>query len=99
MNVERIAEICGALGSVVRLQVLFYLYEKASASVSRMEEEFKLKEPNLSYHLKVLRAYRLVRASKRGNVRLYELTPFGKKVVSALERFWYGKGKALRTPA
>jgi DNA-binding transcriptional ArsR family regulator len=93
MSPERVADLCKVLSSVRRLQILFYLYKKAVSSVGRMEEELGLREANLSQHLRVLRAYKLVKANKLGTFRLYELTPFGRKVVTILERFFKWKGK------
>ena len=63
-----------ALSNPTRRKVLERL-SAGPASVSELAERFDMQLPSFVQHLSVLERSRLVRSSKRGRVRTYEIAP------------------------
>ncbi len=80
-----------ALANPTRRKVLERL-SAGPATVSQLAESFDMQLPSFVQHLSVLEKSRLVRSSKQGRVRTYELAPERLQVVddwlSARRRAW-----------
>ncbi len=74
---NRIAKIHQALSDVIRLKIMFFLYEQR-ACVCLLRQITSLAYSKLSYHLKILRDIGLITYEKSGNYAIYSLTDFGK---------------------
>ncbi len=73
-------EVFHALSNPTRREVLERL-SVGPATVSELAAPFDMRLPSFVQHLAVLERSRLVRSSKRGRVRTYELAPERFKVV------------------
>ena len=84
------------LGDPVRRRILELLADgelSAGAVTSVVQDEFRISQPAVSQHLKVLKNARLVVDRPAGNRRIYAVDPTGLGALRAdLERFW---GQAL----
>lgn len=67
-----------ALADPTRRMVLERL-SKSPASVSQLAEPFEMALPSFTEHLRVLEGCGLVKSSKKGRVRTYEIEPEGMK--------------------
>ena len=80
-----------ALSNATRRKVLEQL-SSGPASVSELAAPFDMQLPSFVQHLSVLERSRLVRSTKRGRVRTYEMAPERLKVVedwlTARRRVW-----------
>ena len=68
-----------ALSNSTRRKVLEHL-SSGPATVSELAAPFDMKLPSFVQHLSVLERSRLVKSTKRGRVRTYEITPERLKV-------------------
>ena len=73
-------DVFHALSNSTRRRVLEQL-SVGPATVSELAAPFDMKLPSFVQHLAVLERSRLVRSSKRGRVRTYEIAPEGFEVV------------------
>ena len=84
-------ELFHALSNPTRRQVLERL-SVGPATVSELAAPFDMQLPSFVQHLSVLERSRLVRSTKRGRVRTYEIAPERFKVaedwLSARRRLW-----------
>ena len=84
-------EVLHALSNPTRRKVLERL-SIGPASVSELAAPFDMQLPSFVQHLSLLEQSRLVRSTKRGRVRTYELAPERFEVVddwlSARRRLW-----------
>jgi len=71
---EPIDEVFRALGDSTRRSVLERL-SRGSASVSELAQPFDMALPSFTEHLRVLEGCGLVRSTKTGRVRTYQLVP------------------------
>ena len=80
-----------ALSNATRRKVLEQL-SVGPATVSQLAAPFDMKLPSFVQHLSVLEQSRLVKSTKRGRVRTYEIAPERFKVVedwlTARRRLW-----------
>ena len=84
-------EVFNALASPTRRKVL-ELLSAGPATVSELAAPFDMQLPSFVQHLSVLEQSRLVRSTKRGRVRTYEIAPERLKVaedwLSARRQLW-----------
>ena len=66
--------VFSALGNPTRRKVLERLAE-GPATVSELAEPFDMQLPSFVQHLSILEESRLVKSTKRGRVRTYEIAP------------------------
>ena len=77
-----------ALGDPTR-RAIFERLKDGARAVGELAEEFPVSRPAVSQHLKVLKGAGLVRDSRDGTRRLYQLDPEGlDELRSYLETFW-----------
>jgi len=84
-ELEKKAEIFGALSNPKRLQILLFLSRKEVSNVENIWKELGLKQSNASQHLRILLFAGLVKRKKFWASVLYELTPLGRKFVKLIE--------------
>jgi DNA-binding transcriptional ArsR family regulator len=93
-------EIFAALASPVRRQVLGLLRTSGPQPVHVIAEQFDMRRPSVSEHLKVLRDTGLVTENRRGRERVYQLQAERLQEISTwlrpYERFWRRRLTALR---
>jgi len=93
------AALFRALANPARLSILEDL-RRGERPAGALGPSKRLSQPALSLHLGVLRRAGLVRARRRGRLRLYRLDPRGLRGVGRwtrrYERFWRGRLEALR---
>lgn len=67
------AEFCKAMGNATRLEIMHILRERPM-TVTELMERTECTQSAVSRHLAVLRSVSVVRAERRGNEMLYQLT-------------------------
>lgn len=72
-DLEKVAELFKALGTVSRLRILTTL-AAGEGSVSSLVESTGLSQPLVSQHLRLLRSMNLVEVSRSGRDAVYTLT-------------------------
>jgi len=72
-EVSKAAELFKALGSPVRLAILWQLTDRPS-TVNELAEFLQVSQPLMSQHLRVLRQHQLVSSTARGQYHTYQLT-------------------------
>ena len=85
-----IDDVFRALADPTRRQVLERLSQKPG-SVSELAQPFKMALPSFVEHLKVLEGSGLVRSTKEGRVRTYQIVPRRLR----LAEDWLGKQRAM----
>ncbi len=70
--VSKAAELFKALGSPVRLAILWKLSERPS-TVNELAELLDVSQPLMSQHLRVLRQHQLVNSTVNGQYHTYQL--------------------------
>jgi DNA-binding transcriptional ArsR family regulator len=76
------------LGDPMRRAVLDQL-RTGPMSVAELSADLPVTRPAVSHHLKVLGAARLVRSTRRGTQRIYEIDPAGAEAIKAYaEQLW-----------
>lgn len=71
-----------ALGEETRIRMLRLLFEKPM-NVTRISEQLNVSQYNVSKHLRVMREAGLLAVEKRGQERLYTVTPKLKSQLTA----------------
>ncbi len=66
MELERLRLVFYALSDRVRLKILRLLLEHGELCVCQLQQVFGISQPNLSFHLRVLRDAELVKTRKEG---------------------------------
>jgi DNA-binding transcriptional ArsR family regulator len=93
-------DVFAALANPTRRQVLGLLREHGPQPVQTLAEQFEMRRPSLSEHLKVLKDAGLVVERKTGRQRLYSLRPEPLRELAEwlhpYERFWREKLANLR---
>ena len=73
---ERLARALKALGHPIRLQIMHILsHLGGQVCVCDIEEQFEIKQPTVSHHLRTLREAGLVEAEQRGLYQYYRVRP------------------------
>ena len=72
-NIDDVREIFYALSDKIRLKIIKLLTENEEICVCKFQEIFKLPQPNLSFHLSILRKAKLVNTRKKGTWTFYKL--------------------------
>lgn len=75
LPVHDAAPLFAALGDGTRLELLFRLCEDGPQSVARLASQAEVTRQALSKHLAVLSEAGLVRSSRQGRERVFELDP------------------------
>lgn len=92
------ADVFRAISDPTRRAILAMLGD-ADRSVTELAEPFRMTQPAVSQHLRILRDAGLVSAAKSGRQRLYRINPLPLKEVydwvGHYERFWNQKLDAL----
>ena len=94
------ADVYAALADPTRRALLLRLAEERRArNVTELLEPFRISQPAISKHLRILREAGLVRSRKEGRMRLYELRARRlrqvRDYIAHFERFWDEKVDAL----
>lgn len=71
-TIQDLASILNLLGDPVRLSIIMYLIDKPS-SVGTIATDLNVSQPLVSHHLRVLKASKVVKATKQGKNVIYEL--------------------------
>ncbi|MFO0676228.1 MAG: metalloregulator ArsR/SmtB family transcription factor [Polyangiaceae bacterium] len=86
------AELFAALGDTTRLRVLFRLSQEGRLSVSALTEGARVSRQAVTKHLEVLEDAGVVRSSKAGRARVWQLEPRrlaeAKKHLDTISRQW-----------
>lgn len=72
-NIDDVRELFYALSDKIRLKIIKLLTENEEICVCKFQEIFKLPQPNLSFHLSILRKAKLVNTRKKGTWTFYKL--------------------------
>ena len=72
-NIDDVRELFYALSDKIRLKIIKLLTENEEICVCKFQEIFKLPQPNLSFHLSILRKANLVKTRKKGTWTFYKL--------------------------
>jgi DNA-binding transcriptional ArsR family regulator len=81
--VREAALLFAALGDLTRLQLLARLSSQGPRSIARLQQRSNVTRQAITKHLEVLSNVGLVRSSRRGRERIWELTP--KRLADASE--------------
>lgn len=74
-DVRDAAPLFAALGDETRLQLVLRLAAGGPGSITRLSEKSKVSRQAISKHLEVLSHAGLVRSTRRGRERVWDLTP------------------------
>jgi len=74
-QVRDAAPLFAALGDETRLRLLVRLSSGGPGSIARLSEKARVSRQAISKHLDVLSGAGLVKSSRRGRERIWELTP------------------------
>ncbi|MBI4500358.1 MAG: helix-turn-helix transcriptional regulator [Gemmatimonadetes bacterium] len=92
--------VFSALSDPTRRAVLDLLRAQGAQPVSHIAASFPVSRPAISRHLRLLRQARLVRETRQGRHRVYELTPEPLKAVDSwlewYRVFWTGRLDQLK---
>lgn len=81
--IQDLASTLNLLSDPVRLSIVMYLIDEPS-SVGTIANDLKISQPLVSHHLRVLKASRVVKATKSGKNVIYELINKGVKEIILL---------------
>lgn len=73
-----------ALGDENRIKIALMLFSGSTNACDFMDE-LNISQPTLSHHLKVLADAKIVKFSKDGKWRIYELTDMGRNIIGSLD--------------
>jgi len=73
LELESLKKIYHALSDEIRLKIIKLLLDHEELCVCQLQPIFKISQPNLSFHLRILRDANLVKAEKRGKWVYYSL--------------------------
>ena len=73
MELERLRKAYYALSDKIRLKILKVLLENKKLCVCQLQDLFKISQPNLSFHLKILREAGFVISERNGKWVHYSL--------------------------
>lgn len=72
MEVKDISQVAKALGDPIRLEIIKQIKERERC-VCHLMDHFDLKQPNLSYHIKILSEAGLIKGRQEGKWNHYSL--------------------------
>jgi ArsR family transcriptional regulator len=72
---ERLADVFKALGDPTRVAIVNRLSKAETVCVCDLTAAFKLSQPTISHHLRILRDAGLVESERRGTWAYYRLVP------------------------
>ena len=67
LKITRCQKCLDALNDNTRIKILDSLAKKSPQTVNEVVSHFKLRQPTISHHLKILRQYGFVSSQKAGN--------------------------------
>lgn len=73
MELEKVRKFYYALSDEVRLTIISLLSKKGELCVCELQSFFGISQPNLSFHLRVLKEANLVKTQRRGKWVYYRL--------------------------
>ena len=73
ISIGRLRDIFYALSDKVRLEIISLLIDNGEMCVCKFQEIFKISQPNLSFHLGILRKSGLVTTRRKGTWMNYSL--------------------------
>ena len=73
MSIDRLRDIFYALSDKIRLEIIRLLINNGEMCVCKFQEIFKISQPNLSFHLSILRKANLVKTGRKGTWINYSL--------------------------
>jgi ArsR family transcriptional regulator len=73
MELENLRKAYYALSDEIRLKIIRLLLEYEELCVCQLQPIFNISQPNLSFHLRILRDAHLVKTTKRGKWVYYSL--------------------------
>ena len=73
MSIDKLRDIFYALSDKVRLEIIRLLIDNGEMCVCKFQEIFKISQPNLSFHLSILRKANLVKTRRKGTWMNYSL--------------------------
>ena len=73
MSTDKLRDIFYALSDKVRLEIIRLLIDNGEMCVCKFQEIFKISQPNLSFHLGILRKAGLVKTRRKGTWMNYSL--------------------------
>ncbi|MBS1717581.1 MAG: winged helix-turn-helix transcriptional regulator [Armatimonadetes bacterium] len=86
-TVDRMAALFGAMGNPTRVQIMTLLSAKPM-SVNCVAQELAIGQPNASQHLAILERVGLLKVTKDGAKRIYELRgPRVRQILETLKEF------------
>lgn len=91
-QINSISNLFSILSHPVRIKVLWILKKKKSLNVHQIQTELKISQSNVSQHLSLLKANKLVTEERKGKEVHYSLTEtkkISKVLVSALHLIGY----------
>jgi len=73
ISIEALRDIFYALSDRIRLEIIRLLIDNGEMCVCKFQEIFKISQPNLSFHLGILRKSNLVKTRRKGTWMNYSL--------------------------
>ena len=73
VDINNLKKFYYALSDEVRLKILKLLYENKKMCVCEIQSFLGISQPNLSFHLKILREANIVKTEKKGKWTYYSL--------------------------
>ena len=73
MSIDSLRDVFYALSDKIRLEIIRLLIDNGEMCVCKFQEIFKVSQPNLSFHLGVLRKANLVKTRRKGTWMNYSL--------------------------
>jgi ArsR family transcriptional regulator len=73
ISIDGLRDIFYALSDKVRLEIISLLIDNGEMCVCKFQEIFKISQPNLSFHLGILRKSGLVQTRRKGTWMNYSL--------------------------
>ncbi|WP_368264992.1 ArsR/SmtB family transcription factor [Enterococcus innesii] len=70
---QKISDIFSILSSPTRLAILFFLFEQEQANVSQIVSQVSISQSGVSYQLRILKEYHLVKSTREGKEMVYSL--------------------------
>ena len=70
---QKISDIFSILSSPTRLAILFFLFEQEQANVSQIVSQVSISQSGVSYQLRILKEYHLVKSTREWKEMVYSL--------------------------
>ncbi|MCL4427844.1 MAG: metalloregulator ArsR/SmtB family transcription factor [Deltaproteobacteria bacterium] len=72
-SIDELRDIFYALSDKIRLEIIILLIDNEEICACKFQDFFKISQPNLSFHLRILRKSNLVKTQRKGNWIHYSL--------------------------